>query len=166
MPEKVVLVTGGTGLVGKAVEYITQHEGAEAERWVFVGSKDADLLNLESTKALFDRVKPTHVLHLAAQVGGLFANMVRATALLPWHPCFRLPYPTLVLSCRGTRWDSGETISSCKTTFSRLARMPKCRSWCRACPHVFSLIRQLTQLTKPWCTTAHRISQMRYGLQL
>eukprot|EP00878_Enallax_costatus_P008572 GHUV01008961.1.p1 GENE.GHUV01008961.1~~GHUV01008961.1.p1 ORF type:complete len:192 (+),score=34.97 GHUV01008961.1:194-769(+) len=75
MSEKVVLVTGGTGLVGKAVEYITQHEGAPDERWVFVGSKDADLLNMESTKALFDRVKPTHVLHLAAQVGGLFANM-------------------------------------------------------------------------------------------
>lgn len=75
MTEKVILVTGGTGLVGKAVEYITQHEGAPDERWVFVCSKDADLLSLESTKALFDRVKPTHVLHLAAQVGGLFANM-------------------------------------------------------------------------------------------
>ena len=27
------------------------------------------------TKALFDRVKPTHVIHLAAMVGGLFRNM-------------------------------------------------------------------------------------------
>lgn len=76
MPEKIILVTGGTGLVGKAVEYISKHEGAPDERWVFVGSKDADLLSLESTKALFERVHPTHVLHLAAQVGGLFANMV------------------------------------------------------------------------------------------
>ena len=29
----------------------------------------------ESTKALFERVKPTHVIHLAAMVGGLFRNL-------------------------------------------------------------------------------------------
>ena len=27
------------------------------------------------TRALFDRVKPTHVIHLAAMVGGLFKNL-------------------------------------------------------------------------------------------
>lgn len=27
------------------------------------------------TKALFDHVKPTHVIHLAAMVGGLFKNL-------------------------------------------------------------------------------------------
>jgi len=27
------------------------------------------------TKALFERIKPTHVIHLAAMVGGLFRNM-------------------------------------------------------------------------------------------
>lgn len=79
--EKVVLVTGGTGLVGKAVEYVSQSEAAPNERWVFVGSKDVDLLSMESTKALFEKVKPTHVLHLAAQVGGLFANMVSGAVL-------------------------------------------------------------------------------------
>jgi len=73
---KVILVTGGTGLVGRAVQYISEQEPRPDERWVFIGSKDADLLSAEATQALFDRVKPTHVLHLAAQVGGLFANMV------------------------------------------------------------------------------------------
>jgi GDP-L-fucose synthase len=89
--EKVILVTGGTGLVGKAVEYISKTESQPGERWVFVGSKDADLQSLESTKALFERVKPTHVLHLAAQVGGLFANMVRAmeSESLSQHACAR-----------------------------------------------------------------------------
>jgi len=43
--------------------------------WFYAGSKDADLRDAASTSALFQRVKPTHVLHLAAQVGGLFANM-------------------------------------------------------------------------------------------
>lgn len=73
---KVILVTGGTGLVGRAVQYISEQEPRPDESWVFAGGKDADLLSAESTKALFDRVKPTHVLHLAAKVGGLFANMV------------------------------------------------------------------------------------------
>lgn len=31
--------------------------------------------NYEQTKAVFDKFKPTHVIHLAAFVGGLFRNM-------------------------------------------------------------------------------------------
>jgi GDP-L-fucose synthase len=42
-----------------------------------VGSQDADLTDMLSARDLFARVKPTHVIHLAAFVGGLFANMVR-----------------------------------------------------------------------------------------
>eukprot|EP00775_Hariotina_reticulata_P013757 gene13757-13876_t len=72
---KVVLVTGGTGLVGRAVQWVTEQEPQPDEQWVFAGSKDADLLDRDSTFALFEKVKPTHVLHLAAQVGGLFVNM-------------------------------------------------------------------------------------------
>jgi GDP-L-fucose synthase len=43
--------------------------------WVFAGSGDADLRDIGATKALFEQAKPSHVLHLAAHVGGLFANM-------------------------------------------------------------------------------------------
>jgi len=42
---------------------------------VFIGSKDADLRDLAQTKRLFDKYKPTHVIHLAALVGGLYRNM-------------------------------------------------------------------------------------------
>lgn len=31
--------------------------------------------DLEQTKTLFERIQPTHVIHLAAMVGGLFHNM-------------------------------------------------------------------------------------------
>jgi UDP-N-acetylglucosamine:LPS N-acetylglucosamine transferase len=31
--------------------------------------------DLAQTKQLFDRIKPTHVIHLAAMVGGLFRNL-------------------------------------------------------------------------------------------
>jgi GDP-L-fucose synthase len=30
---------------------------------------------MEDTKAIFEKYRPTHVLHLAAIVGGLFKNM-------------------------------------------------------------------------------------------
>ena len=74
--DSVVLVTGGSGLVGKAIQYIVDHEETRKnEGWIFASSKDADLTDLDSTRALFLKVKPTHVVHLAAKVGGLFANM-------------------------------------------------------------------------------------------
>ncbi|XP_062127985.1 probable GDP-L-fucose synthase [Drosophila sulfurigaster albostrigata] len=72
---KKVLVTGGTGLVGKALEAIIKEEHPSDEEWFFAGSKDADLTNLAATQTLFDKVQPTHVIHLAAMVGGLFHNM-------------------------------------------------------------------------------------------
>ena len=31
--------------------------------------------DLAATKALFDKEKPTHIIHLAAMVGGLFKNL-------------------------------------------------------------------------------------------
>lgn len=40
---KVVLVTGGTGLVGRAIQNIIENDKKENEKWIFVGSKDADL---------------------------------------------------------------------------------------------------------------------------
>ncbi|XP_037945510.1 probable GDP-L-fucose synthase [Teleopsis dalmanni] len=70
-----ILVTGGTGLVGKALEEVTKTEKQINEVWYFAGSKDGDLTNLEETEALFQRIKPTCVIHLAAMVGGLFHNM-------------------------------------------------------------------------------------------
>uniref|UniRef100_A0A146LWM5 Putative GDP-L-fucose synthase n=1 Tax=Lygus hesperus TaxID=30085 RepID=A0A146LWM5_LYGHE len=73
--EWVVLVTGGTGLVGSAIKEVVKTEKRPNETWVFVGSKEADLCDLNQTKALFSKYKPTHVIHLAAMVGGLFYNM-------------------------------------------------------------------------------------------
>jgi len=78
--ESVILVTGGTGLVGKAIEHVINNETGRfgklpGETWVFLSSKDADLTSYESTHAAFSKYKPTHVIHLAAMVGGLFKNM-------------------------------------------------------------------------------------------
>lgn len=91
--KKVILVTGGTGLVGQAIkqvnikaivpllsfsskyQVVNEGLGMKNEEWIFLSSKDCDLTNYEATRALFDKHSPTHVIHLAAMVGGLFANM-------------------------------------------------------------------------------------------
>ena len=61
--KKVILVTGGSGLVGKGVqEAIALPENAQhadSEEWIFLTSKDADLRNFEQTKALFEKYKPS-----------------------------------------------------------------------------------------------------------
>lgn len=41
--KKVVLVTGGSGLVGKAIQQVVNSENRSDEEWFFVGSKEADL---------------------------------------------------------------------------------------------------------------------------
>jgi len=66
------LVTGGSGLVGNGIQAIIKKDQREDEEWIFLGSKDANLLSQEETFAAFDKYKPTHVIHLAAKVGGLY----------------------------------------------------------------------------------------------
>jgi GDP-L-fucose synthase len=46
----VILVTGGTGLVGKAIEYVINNQPLESkfgkkdgETWIFLGSSEGDL---------------------------------------------------------------------------------------------------------------------------
>lgn len=41
--QKVILVTGGTGLVGRAIEEIVDAEKKPNEKWIFLGSADGDL---------------------------------------------------------------------------------------------------------------------------
>jgi len=67
-----ILVTGGTGLVGKAIESISKNYNYE---FIFLSSKNCDLTNYLQTKQLFQKEKPDYVIHLAAYVGGLFKNM-------------------------------------------------------------------------------------------
>lgn len=57
------LITGGTGLVGSQLNGIK------------VSSKDCDLRKKKQVDKLFDKVAPTHVIHCAAKVGGIGANI-------------------------------------------------------------------------------------------
>lgn len=75
--KSVVMVTGGSGLVGMAIKDFVESNPQEGEEWVFLSSKDGDLRVRADTEAIFEKFKPTHVIHLAAKVGGLFANMAQ-----------------------------------------------------------------------------------------
>jgi len=58
------LVTGGTGLVGTSLK-------ADIK----ISSKDADLRNWSEVQSIFDKHRPTQVIHTAGTVGGLGANL-------------------------------------------------------------------------------------------
>lgn len=62
-----ILVTGGTGMVGKHLQQLLPDA-------TYIGS-NIDLRDWISVDALFNRLKPTRVIHLAAKVGGIQANI-------------------------------------------------------------------------------------------
>lgn len=74
---EVVLVTGGSGLVGSAIKRVVDENDSSSSnyKYVFLSSRDADLSDYNDAKRVFELHKPTYVVHLAAMVGGLFKNM-------------------------------------------------------------------------------------------
>jgi GDP-L-fucose synthase len=70
-----ILITGGSGLVGKGIKSALQNDTCDNEEWIFLSSKDGDLRDINATKEIFEKYKPTHVIHLASFVGGLYKNM-------------------------------------------------------------------------------------------
>ncbi len=66
-----VLITGGSGLVGKHLQEIVRDDS----NWIFLSSKDCDLRIEEMVFQLFEYHKPNVVIHLASKVAGLYGNM-------------------------------------------------------------------------------------------
>lgn len=62
-----ILVTGGTGLVGKNLQTYLPNA-------VYVASSDYNLTNQFDVHRMFSEHRPTHVIHLASKVGGVLAN--------------------------------------------------------------------------------------------
>jgi GDP-L-fucose synthase len=70
-----VLITGGSGLVGKAIQSLLQTNEESNFTFVFLSSKDCDLRNEVSTELVFKKYNPDIVIHLASLVGGIYKNM-------------------------------------------------------------------------------------------
>lgn len=62
-----VLITGGTGLVGSAIK-------SRRPDWIYLSSRDCDLNDFNNVKDLLQKYNPDIIIHLAANVGGLFKN--------------------------------------------------------------------------------------------
>jgi GDP-L-fucose synthase len=60
---KKLLVTGGHGLVGSSIT---------AD---FKTGREFDLTNFDETQKMFDKYKPTQVIHCAGKVGGVGGNI-------------------------------------------------------------------------------------------
>tara|TARA_Y100000816_G_scaffold289561_1_gene276256 strand:- start:4215 stop:5150 length:936 start_codon:yes stop_codon:yes gene_type:complete len=69
---KKILVTGGTGLIGTAIKRISENY---SYNFVFSSSRDCDLRNYVNTCRYINELRPDYVIHLAANVGGLYKNM-------------------------------------------------------------------------------------------
>lgn len=64
-----LLVTGSNGLVGSALRELNPPDTT------FLTRDDVDLTDFPKTELIFAKHKPTHVIHLAAEVGGIGGNI-------------------------------------------------------------------------------------------
>jgi len=65
---KNILVTGGSGLVGKHLKDILPDA-------IYISSKDFDLTDIDRVHIMLDFFRPKVVIHLAARVGGILDNI-------------------------------------------------------------------------------------------
>lgn len=77
---KTLLVTGGTGLVGYALKQII--DSYKEYNFIFIGSKDYNLININEVHNMFKKYNPYYVIHLASNVGGLFKNINKPVEML------------------------------------------------------------------------------------
>jgi len=78
---KKIMVTGGQGTVGYAIQQLVALEPVEGYRFVFVDFGDGNLCSKTDAVSLFERVRPDGVIHLAADVGGLYKNMAHGVEM-------------------------------------------------------------------------------------
>lgn len=93
----VVLVTGGTGLVGKAIEYVIEHEPEGSrfgkrpgEKWIFASSRDANLRYCH-----YLTIPHQQVQHFVQKSGG-DSEVVRKVSTHPCHPSGCTRYVRLI----------------------------------------------------------------------
>jgi GDP-L-fucose synthase len=75
LSSKRIVVTGGAGFLGRAVCRVLRERGLSEERLFVPRRRDFDLTFEGDVKRLYDTARPDVVIHLAAEVGGIGANM-------------------------------------------------------------------------------------------
>jgi GDP-L-fucose synthase len=70
-----IVVTGGAGFLGRVVVAKLQQRGCKPANILVPRRRDFDLTHEDAVTRLYAELKPDVVLHLAAEVGGIGANM-------------------------------------------------------------------------------------------
>lgn len=70
-----IVVTGGAGFLGRVVRRVLRERGVPEDRIVVPRRRDFDLTIEADVERLYDIARPDVVIHLAAEVGGIGANM-------------------------------------------------------------------------------------------
>jgi GDP-L-fucose synthase len=70
-----IVVTGGAGFLGRSVCRLLEARGVAPERIVVPRRRDFDLTREADVARLYESARPDVVIHLAAEVGGIGANM-------------------------------------------------------------------------------------------
>lgn len=70
-----IVVTGGAGFLGRVVRRVLRERGVPEDRIVVPRRRDFDLTIEADVERLYDTARPDVVIHLAAEVGGIGANM-------------------------------------------------------------------------------------------
>lgn len=77
-----IAVLGSNGMVGRALQRLSLERGKEDERWVFCTRKEVDLRDEARLTQWFTDNSITHVINVAAVVGGLTFNISHPLRLL------------------------------------------------------------------------------------
>jgi class 3 adenylate cyclase len=75
LAKKRIVVTGGAGFLGQAVLRVLRQRGVADEQIVVPRRREFDLTVESHVERLYETAQPDVVLHLAAEVGGIGANM-------------------------------------------------------------------------------------------
>lgn len=111
-PKEVILVTGGSGLVGTALKEFSEKQANPQEDWVFLASGDGDLRDIDQTRAIFRKHRPTHVIHLAVLLMG--GHSMKDSKVELWEYNNRMNENVLKVS----REFSVQKLVSCLSSFA------------------------------------------------
>ena len=98
------------GLVGHGMQAVQHDQYFAQHDFVFTRSSDYDLLDSAQTKSMIEDIRPDCVIHLAANVGGLFKNMSQKVEMFEHNMLMNM---NVVRSCHES--DVGQFVGMLST---------------------------------------------------
>ena len=94
---KTVLVTGSNGLVGSSLRRLISMYPCDSVKMIWTTRKDMDLCNEQQIMDVLQKYNPDIVVHLAANVGGLFKNINNNLSMFESNMKMNM---SLILACK------------------------------------------------------------------